>query len=138
MTDAFFKHQVQRLRARFGEKNFDHEFIQLVWREVYDMDEQAFIKTVDVMIGTRTPNRPPLLTDFRDARLAWQKRKFDEDLRGATRFLQKRAPEEMRNHLRLVLSKDFGGVESVTDALEIAKLKRQTARANGQDPDGAA
>lgn len=138
MTDLFFKHQVQRLRTRFGDRNFDNEFVQLVWREVYDMSEQAFIKTVDVFIGSRPTTKPPLLTDFRDARLAEQKRRFEEDLRGATQMLRRRAPEEMRKHLRVILSKDFGGVESVVDALEVAKHRRQVAKADGKDPDGAA
>jgi hypothetical protein len=134
MTGEQFVAQMSRLRMRFGDKAFDPAFVDLVWREVHDMSVPAFSRFVDVAIGSRPHTKPPLLTDFREARLAESKRKFEDDLRGATDTLKRRAPEEMRKHLRLILSKEFGGVESVGDALEIAKLKR---RVSGPEGEGA-
>jgi hypothetical protein len=134
MTEAQFKNQIQRLRVRFGDKNFDAEFIQLIWREVYDMSEQAFVRTVDVFIGTRPTTKPPLLTEFKEARLKEQKQKFEQDLRGATQFLDRKAPEEMKAKLKLVLKGEFGGVENVKEALAVAKYKLNPE----QDPDGGA
>lgn len=137
MTDIGFKDQIKRLRTRFGDKNFDAEFIQLVWTEVHDMSEHAFKRFVDVLIGSRTANKPPLLSEFREARQNEQKLKFDNDVRGAAQALR-RAPEEMRKHLRQVLKADFGGVTSLTDAMEVARIQQRAAKANDSGPEGAA
>lgn len=126
MNGIFFQSQVQRLILRFGQRNFDPEFCKLIFREVDGMSEQGFLRFCDVLIGSRTPNKPPLLTDFREARLNEQKHKFENDVRGATQALTRRAPEEMRKYLRQVLSHDYGGVESVKEALEIARLRLRT------------
>jgi len=125
MTQEFFRTQLTRLRTRFGERNVDQEFVQLVWREVHDMSEASFKRFCDVLIGSRSANKPPLLSEFREARMNEQKLKFDNDVKAATQMLKRQAPEEMRKHMRQVLSRDFGAVESITDALEIARLRRR-------------
>ncbi len=130
MTQEFFLKQIARLKSRFGEKAFDGEFVQLVAREVKDMSESSFVRFVDVMIGSRTAHKPPLLSEFREARQKDEKIRFDNDVNGAARALR-RAPQEMRKHMQNILKKDFGGVESLTDALEVARLKRRT---NGDEP----
>jgi hypothetical protein len=134
MMEADFKAQMHRLRVRFGDKNFDAEFIQLIWREVHDMTENGFIRTVDVFIGNRPTSKPPLLAEFREARLAEAKRRHEQDLKSATQRLERKSPEEMRKQMRLILSKEFGGVDGVGDALAIAKYKLNPEK----DPDGAA
>lgn len=126
MNPAFFQAQIQRLITRFGQKAFDPEFCKLIWREAHDMSEQGFMRYCDVLIGSRSANKPPLLSEFREARLKEQKLKFDNDVRGATQFLKRQAPEEMRKHLRAVLSREYGAVESVSEALEVARIRRAT------------
>lgn len=119
--------QINRLKSRFGEKAFDDEFVKLATKELMNMVDTNVIRSVDVWIGSRAHNRPPLLTDFREARIAENKAKFENDLRGATNFLERRAPGEMRANLRTVLSKEFGQVDSIGEALEIARLRFQTS-----------
>jgi hypothetical protein len=128
MTLLEFKHQTNRLRIRFGEKHFDEEFLKLVWREVSDMSAHGYQRFCDVLIGSRTANKPPLLSEFREARLSEQKIKFQNDLRGAQNFLEREAPLEIRKHLKTILSKEFGGVESVSEALEVARTKLRIER----------
>lgn len=126
MTPLDFDRGIKRLITRFGERNFDAEFIKLVWSEVHDMSDSGFQRFVDVLIGSRTANKPPLLSEFREARMQEQKIKFQNDVAGAANFLQRKAPEEMRKSMRLALSKEFGGVESVGDAMEVARLRLRT------------
>ncbi len=118
MMGPEFAKQMQRLQTRFGPKAFDAEFVDLVWREVKDMGEQAFTRFVDVMIGSRAPTKPPLLSEFREARLAEHKRSFDNEVRGAARTMAKPITE--------VLRPAFGGVASVKEAFEIARLRLRT------------
>lgn len=137
MKNDFFKTHITRLQVRFGNRAIDNEFIQLAWREVHDMSEAWFARTVDTWIGSRSHNKPPLLSEFREARIAEEKLKFENDLRGATGFLERRAPEEMRKHLRAILIKEFGGVEGIQDALEVARLKQKVRQSNSDDPGAA-
>ena len=138
MSPEFFNTQWQRLVNHFGDRAMNPEFRLLAAREVRDMPESEFQRTVDVWIGSRPHTKPPLIPDFRDARLAVQKRRFEEDVRGASNFLKKRAPEEMRKHLRAILSKEFGAVESVSEALEVARLRYKVAQADNDDGPEAA
>lgn len=69
MTGEIFAAQVKRLQGRFGMKAFDQQFVDLVWRECREMTDGAFITFVDVIIGSRPHTRPPLLTEFREAKL---------------------------------------------------------------------
>ena len=125
MTQEFFLKQISRLKARFGEKHFDHEFVQLVAREVVTMSEPAFLRFVDVTIGSRTVNKPPLLSEFREARMNEERVKFQNDVAGAAQALRRGSPEEMRKNMRTVLSREFGAVDTLSDALEIARLKHR-------------
>ena len=125
MTPSVFNAQIQRLRVRFGERAFDPELTRLIAAEVQNMTDQHFQRFVDVAIGTRHQSRPPLITDFREAAVVEQNNQFKRDLRGATQVL-KRAPGEMRAHLAQILSKEFGHVESVNDAREIARCRKLT------------
>lgn len=126
MTQAFFLQQVKRLQVRFGERALDAEFVQLIWREVHEMSEHAFQRFCDVMIGSRSHNKPPLLSEFREARMQEQKLRFENDVRGASQSLERKAPAEMREHLGKVLSAEFGKVDGVGDALAIARLRLRT------------
>ena len=123
MSPAFFFEQWDRLKVRFGVRAMDEEFKRLCALEVNTMSEAGFRRFVDVMIGSRMYNKPPLLSEFREARLNEEKLKFQNDVIGAAAFVQKRAPEEMRNHLRNILSKEFGKVSGVAEALEVARVR---------------
>lgn len=123
MTLIEFRDQIERFKKRFGEKAFDEEFIKLVWREVKDMPAHAFERTADVMIGARKHTDPPRVTDFREARLNAQKNAFDREVAGAANIL--RHPT-LSKPLAEVLKRDFGAVDSVKDALEIARLRIKT------------
>lgn len=125
MTEQFFKSQMTRLQTRFGAKAIDAEFVMLVWREVRDMSETGFQRACDVWIGSRTHHKPPLLSEFREARIAEDKLRLHNDTQGAVSMLKRKAPREMQESLRKALAKDFGGVESVADALEIARLNHR-------------
>lgn len=128
MTPEQFAPQLNRLRIRFGDRALDKEFSQLVWREVHDMSEQAFTRFVDVMIGSRPHTKPPLLAEFREARLNERKRAFDNEVQAVTRGTLKPLAD--------VLRPDFGGVSGVKEALEIARLRQRTKRGDG--PKGSA
>lgn len=125
MTLDFFAGQSDRLVRRFGSKAFDQEFTQLVWREVHDMSEHAFMQFVDVMIGSRSHNKPPLLSDFREARIKENKRKFENDVNGAARLMfGDGTPGAMRSHLKALLNKEYGGgVDTPKQAVEVARLR---------------
>src|SRR4051812_17815310 len=103
MTEAFFKSQMSRLQTRFGAKNIDNEFIKLVWQATADMSESGFQRMCDVFIGSRTAHKPPLLSDFREAYLLEQKRRFDNDVQGAGKLLYHPA---VAKPLREVLMRD--------------------------------
>ena len=137
MNQIFFKKQIERLKARFGEKAFDVEFVTLVAHEVHEMSEMGFARTVDVFIGSRTANKPPLLSEFREARLAEGKRHFDNEVRAASNFVYRKAPEEMKVPLTKALFKDFGAVDSVSDALQIARMRVRASKAGDDDPGAA-
>jgi hypothetical protein len=126
MSPDFFKAQMARLQTRFTPRAIDNEFVKLVWQACADMSEPGFQRMCDVFIGSRTASKPPLLSDFREGYLLEQKRHFENDVRGATSALKRQAPEDMRRHLRVVLSQEYGGVDSAKDALEIARIKQRT------------
>jgi phosphoenolpyruvate carboxylase len=131
MTPHEFFEQWQRLKNKFG-KAMDDELKQLVSLEMKDMSYAGFKRAVDVFIGSRTPNKPPLLSEFREARLLEERQRLRNETAAAARSLYKHP-----GNIREVLKPVFGGVSSVKEALEIAKHKRLIARQNGDDPDGA-
>lgn len=126
MNPAHFQAQMQRLITRFGQRNFDPEFVRLVWQAVCGMSDTGFQRLCDVLIGSRSQSKPPLLSEFREAFHNEQKLRFQNDLKGAASFFKRQAPEEMRQHLRVVLSQEYGGVGGVGEALEVARLRQQT------------
>jgi hypothetical protein len=125
MSPVFFFEQWQRLKNKFG-KNMDDELKLLVTEVVKDMSEAGFRRAVDVWIGSRTPNKPPLLSEFREAYLKEQQQRFRNETTATARGLYKQP-----GNIREVLKPIFGGVSSVKEALEIAKHNRRIAKANG-------
>ena len=122
--------QLQRLRERFGEKAFDAEFITLVNREVRDLPDYDLVRMVDVFIGTRAHNRPPLIQDFREARMAFEKQRFEAEVRNAARCwdgIQKRPMKEILTRLGYAEANTVW--EAVELEREILRLKRQLEEA---------
>ena len=123
--------QLERLKRRFGEKNFDPEFIKLVANEVRTMTDYDFIRCCDVWIGTRNPNKPPLIADFREARIAADKAAFTRVVSDGTKILDHPATGD---GLKKILKEQFGNVLNVTDAIEWKRMQNQIDKANGKDP----
>lgn len=132
MTDSCWTHQKTRLIDRFGERNFSKEFSLLVAIECKSMPDQTFVDMVNAMIGARRPNDPPLLSHFRDARLALERRQLERDLYGATKTLtQPGYNQGLKNYL----ANEFPGCKNLWEAVEVRKLQIQIAKANGHSYD---
>lgn len=130
MTENFFSQQWKRLEVRFGAKAMDPELKMLVAREVHDMSERAFQRAVDVWIGSRPHTKPPLLAEFREAALAERKYALDRDTMGALISINRKAPDEMKAQMRGALSKEFGAVSSVKEAMEVARIRQRVDQAD--------
>lgn len=129
MTHETWLLQKARMIDRFGERNFSKEFSLLVSLECRPLPDDVFVQMVNAMIGSRRPNDPPLIRDFRDARLAWAKRNFERDLQGAERAVNGPA----QGGLKLYLVRNFPGCDTLDQAAEVRKHQIAIARAN--DPD---
>lgn len=119
MTDADFKSQITRLQSRFGERAFDAEFTLLIWKDVHDMRFNDFRQVVDTFIGSRPHHKPPLQSEFREHRLLIERHRMEGEKRGPAKILNHPSMRPLADILR----KDFGAVDSVKDAFEIARLK---------------
>jgi hypothetical protein len=119
MTHEFFKEQVSRLRTRFGEKAFDDEFVKLAWLEVGEMSDLGFKRTCDTFIGSKPWSQPPLLADFREARLTELRSQLKTEVATAARALfpvtKKTANEVLRPF--------FGEVTGVLEAWSVARRR---------------
>jgi len=122
MTQDCWLNQKARLIDRFGKQNFSPEFSLLVSVECKSMPDAPFVDMVNAMIGNRKPSNPPLLQDFRDGRLSFEKRKFEAEVNGAIRGFEKLTAKPIAE----LLSPHFGKVGSVSEAFEIAKLRLKT------------
>lgn len=127
MTNEAFQHQINRLINRFGDKAFGEEFLALVYRECAVMTDYAFTRAVDVWIGHRPHTKPPLLAEFREARLAFEKEQLATTCARASLTMVKANQPALKD----VLKKEFGAVDSVSDALKIAKLRRRVSEGEG-------
>ncbi len=126
MTQEFFLRQIDRLKRRFGDKNFDVEFIRLVSQEVKTLSELGFQRAVDIWIGSRSPHKPPLLSEFREARLNEEKTRLERDANQVTQSFNSPARD---GGLKKVLKEQFGNVSSVKEAVELIRLKKRLADA---------
>lgn len=122
ISEEFFLIQMTRLRTRFGEKAFDREMTRLIAQEVKTMSEAGLRRAIDVMIGSKPAHLAPLLAEFREARLAEERNRFNNETQAAAKALR-RAPEEMRSNIRSLLDDHYDGASSLKDALEIARRK---------------
>lgn len=114
MTEDFFRLQVERLKSHFGAKAFSYEFIRILGLEVAPIGDEFFRRTVDTWIGNRRNNNPPLLVDFREARIAFEKSRFQAEV--------SRASDTFHHGLKEVLRKQYN-VDSLAEAIELERLK---------------
>lgn len=126
MSPEFFKTQMDRLQKRFGAKAIDNEFTKLVWLDVDSMSESGFLRSVNIWIGNRSHLKPPLLSEFREARLNEEKYRLGNEAKGAA--------DSMGNHpqmgLRAYLAKEFPGCKSLNEAIEVRALQIKVQKAN--------
>jgi len=127
MDQDIFKSEIKRLRVRFGDRAFDAEMTKLVWDEVSTMSADGFHKYVSTLIGHRGPFDPPLLAEFREARLFEERNNLKKETAGAGRELRKVDSLGFDRMLAL----NFPGAKSAKDALAIAKKKRQGGNDDG-------
>lgn len=132
MTDPCWQNQKTRLIDRFGERNFSKEFSLLVASECKAMPDFAFVDLVSALIGARRPSDPPLLTDFRSARLAYERRQFEKDLYGAANAMNRPAWTE---GLKAYLAREFPGCKTLNEAVEVRKLQIQIEKAKNPNYD---
>jgi hypothetical protein len=128
MTRECFDHQKTRLIDRFGKNNFSSEFSLLVLIECKTLTDQEFVEIVNFFIGSRPANKPPMVFDFRDARIAKERLRFQRDVDGAARAME----IEFQGGLKAYLAKAFPGCRNLDEAVEVRRLQIQVAKA--EDP----
>ena len=127
MTKECWEHQKNRLVDRFGARNISPEFTLLAAIECQPLPDMPLVDMINAMIGGRKPNDPPLLSDFRFARQAYERRQFERDLSGASAVM--RDPARFKG-LQAFLAKEFPGCKTVNEAVEVRNLQIQIRRAN--------
>ena len=127
MTSSELNEQILRLKTKFGEKAFDVESVALIRREVINMRGEEFRFLVDGLISTRLHSRPPLVSDFRDARLAVEKRILEATVSAASRAM---SSPVFHSGLKSYLEKEFPGCRTLNEAVEVRRLQIQVAKAN--------
>jgi hypothetical protein len=128
MTVEFFKAQMGRLRIRFSDRAFDDEFIKLAWREIGEMSDLAFKRNVDIWIGHRPYHQPPLLAEFREARLA----ELREVLRTDAKLIKNVLEAEAKRRSISEVLKPLFGANDMREALRAAR-RRLLAEERGPD-----
>jgi hypothetical protein len=120
--------QINRLKSRFGDKAFDDEFVKLVKAELRNMVDGNVTRCCDLFIGNRPHHKPPVLDDFRQARLAEEKVKVEYAARGAMDAMT-RGPAGNEG-LKRYLAKAFPGCKTLNEAIEVRRHQIEIAKAN--------
>lgn len=114
MSPDCFSLQVTRLRNRFGDNAFDSEFVVLLGNECRSMNNEEFARVVEMFIGNRKHNNPPLIVDFREARLLLEKEALRKTVQAAERvFNNKGEPLE-----KVLERQGFGGCVNLHEAIQ--------------------
>lgn len=122
--------QIDRLIVKWP-RAFDEETVKLIKREVLEMSDADFTYMVDHFLGTRPHTRPPLMPDFREARLAIEKTRFTKTVKQAARAVEQ---EGERRAVKDLMAEHK--VSNLTELFELARLQKLTEPDPG--PDGAA
>lgn len=130
MTQTCWDNQKPRFIDRFGAKNFSKEFSLLVLMECRDVSDQDFVEIANFMIGSRSANKPPLLHDFRDARLIKEKAALRRNIEGALNSMQREAKRD--SGLYAFLAKEYGSeCKTLNQAVEIQIERNRIEKALG-------
>lgn len=127
MTEIFFLSQIDRLKRRFGEKHFDMEFVKLASFEAHKMSDEWFQRAVDAWVGSRSVSKPPLIAEFKEAKLKEEKYRLDNITKEAARSLDLPAQNDS---LKKILKDQFGGTTSVKEAIEWIQLQNRLREAD--------
>lgn len=122
MTEDFYLSQIKRLQIHFGAKAFNSETVKIFAREVAPVSNEFFRDQVDRWIGTKKHTEPPRLAEFKESKLAFDKRSFVADCR--------KASEGFNNGLKEVLRKVYK-VDSLKEAFEMERLKARLGDKDG-------
>jgi len=131
MTDECWNRQKERLINHFGEKHYSREFCLLLAVECKSTPDSEFVHIVDTMIGSRPAHRPPLLQDFREARISLEKLRLQRDLHDAINTLNTSWPKGLQAYL----AREFPGCRNIWEAIQVRKLQIQVAQANDPNYD---
>ncbi len=133
MTEELFESQIKRLRTRFGLKAFDNEFARLLASELKELNDVDFLTVVNRMIAERPHTRPPIMADFREARVRLEQMRFNQGVEKAATNLFWPA-----GALGRALKEHYPGAKDLKEAMEIQILRNQIKRANGDsEPDSS-
>ncbi len=113
--------QINRLKSRFGEKAFDDEFVKLIQKELSGMVDANVIRCVDLFIGNRPHHKPPVLDDFRQARLTEEKVRIEYCAREAINNMNRDSVQNLG--LKNYLAKEFPGCHTVNEAINVRRLQ---------------
>jgi len=124
MTSDAWMTQKARLISHFG-KQISSEFCLLVASEINNLPNTTVVEMINAMIGNRKPSNPPLLQDFRDGRLNYERRKFDANVNGAARAMN----TPWQTGLKAYLAHTYGTEcktlkQAVEMQIELNRLKR--------------
>lgn len=114
MTEIFFVEQMNRLKNRFGAKAFDIEIMKVLAREIYSVGEDFFRRSVDNWIGMRKSSNPPLLVDFREMRLGYERSLLKTDMAKVERTFSTGLGDVLRR---------VYNVDTLEEAFELERMK---------------
>lgn len=128
MTEDFFLSQVKRLQIHFGTRSFNSESIRVFAREIAIVSDEFFRNLVDTWIGSRKTTNPPLLPDFREAKLTYERNNLKREVRDAS--------VGFSNSLKDVL-RDVYKVDTLKEAFELEALKLKLGGLDGKKERGS-
>lgn len=131
MTNEFMHGQFERLKSRFGNKAFDTQLCHLIASEVWSMSEADVVGLVNFLIGSKAASRPPLLEDFRNGRLAAERRKLERDAAGAARSMDRQWDTQSLKKA-IAANPDWAGCLTAMECIEIERLKIRLERSNAE------
>lgn len=122
-----FQGQMKRLEETFTVRAFPANRVELIWKQVSDMDIAWFTHLCDRMVGDM--RQPPLVPDFREAAYKERQARFGREVDSASRSWDTGEFNGLQAYLRSV------GAINLKNAVEQERWRIR----NGQDdfPDGA-
>lgn len=114
MNRQLFQRQMERLAETFGAAHYRHERIEIIWREVKDLPDAWFTKTVDKFIGECAT--APLMPKFREEIANERERNWNS------------VKEQERKETQQFLRDSYSNEEKQT----ICEMIRRIGRGNGE------